>query len=94
MVWKCAYAVLFSRQKVNHGPEFETNPRIVSIYSASGARNDLVIVLLMVLGVWVVLGLAVAAVLGRSVRRADQEELGSDREWDISVIEDVRHRSA
>ncbi|MBY6437482.1 hypothetical protein R4172_11890 [Rhodococcus kroppenstedtii] len=51
-------------------------------------------VLLIVLGAWVVLGLAVAAVVGRSVRRADQEELGSDRHWDITAIEDTRHRSA
>ncbi|SFA54598.1 hypothetical protein SAMN05444374_10953 [Rhodococcoides kroppenstedtii] len=51
-------------------------------------------VLLIVLGAWVVLGAAVAAVVGRSVRRADQEELGSDRHWDITAIEDIRHRSA
>ncbi|MFW0874708.1 hypothetical protein [Rhodococcoides corynebacterioides] len=51
-------------------------------------------VLLIVLGAWVVLGAAVAAALGRSVRRADQEELGSDRDWDLMVVEDVPHRSA
>ena len=79
---------------MNRGAEFETNPRIVSIYSASGATNEPVMVLLIVLGAWVVLGLAVAAVVGRSVRRADQEELGSDRHWDITAIEDTRHRSA
>ncbi len=79
---------------MNRGTEFDTNARIVSMYSASGARNDPVMVLLIVLGAWVVLGAAVAAVLGRSVRRADQEELGSDRDWNITVIEDTRHRSA
>jgi len=94
VVWKCVHAVLFSRQKVNRGAEFDTNARIVSIYSASGATNDRVMVLLIVLGAWVVLGAAVAAALGRSVRRADQEELGSDRDWDLMIVEDVPHRSA
>ncbi|MGN7134520.1 hypothetical protein ACTHQY_14740 [Rhodococcoides corynebacterioides] len=51
-------------------------------------------VLLVLLAAWVVLGVAVAALVGRSVRRADQEELGSDRDWDLMVVEDVPHRSA
>ncbi|MBY6368605.1 hypothetical protein [Rhodococcoides corynebacterioides] len=52
------------------------------------------IVLLVVAVVWVAFALAVAVVVGRSVHRADQEELGSENTWDITAIEDAPHRSA
>lgn len=45
-------------------------------------------VVLLVFATWVVLGIVAAIVLGRVPRRADREELGSERAWDIGELTD------
>ncbi|PTR23485.1 hypothetical protein C8K36_10966 [Rhodococcus sp. OK519] len=45
-----------------------------------------------VLGAWLVLALGAAVVIGRGIRRADREEIGSTLDWDATKldIEDTR----
>lgn len=46
------------------------------------------------LSVWVVLALGAAVLIGRGIRRADREELGSTLDWDATTLEaeDSPHR--
>ncbi|CAM3222778.1 hypothetical protein RHDE110596_22820 [Prescottella defluvii] len=40
-----------------------------------------------VLGTWIVLACAAAVLMGRSIRRADREELGSTLDWNLADLE-------
>lgn len=39
------------------------------------------------LGAWLVLALGAAVLVGRGIRRADREELGSTLEWDATRLD-------
>ncbi|MDH6280475.1 hypothetical protein M2284_001469 [Rhodococcus sp. LBL1] len=39
------------------------------------------------LGAWIIVALGAAVLIGRSIRRADREELGSTLDWDPSGLE-------
>lgn len=39
------------------------------------------------LGAWLVLALCAAVLIGRGIRRADREELGSTLEWDTTKLD-------
>ena len=40
-----------------------------------------------VLGVWIILAFGAAMLIGRAIRRADREELGSTLDWDPSTLD-------
>ncbi|WP_175420508.1 hypothetical protein [Rhodococcus sp. SGAir0479] len=39
------------------------------------------------LSVWLVLALGAAVLIGRGIRRADREELGSTLDWDTTTLD-------
>ncbi|NKS00934.1 hypothetical protein GS528_07380 [Rhodococcus hoagii] len=39
------------------------------------------------LGAWFVLALAAAVLIGRGIRRADSEEIGSTLDWDVTKLD-------
>lgn len=39
------------------------------------------------LGVWIVLALGAAVLIGRGIRRADREEIGSTLDWDVTKLD-------
>ncbi|WP_175274738.1 hypothetical protein [Prescottella equi] len=39
------------------------------------------------LGAWLVLALAAAVLIGRGIRRADREEIGSTLDWDVTKLD-------
>ena len=41
------------------------------------------------LSVWLVVALGASVLIGRGIRRADREELGSTMDWDIKTITDT-----
>lgn len=45
------------------------------------------------LGAWLVLALGAAVLIGRGIRRADREEIGSSIDWNIAQLgtEDASH---
>jgi len=38
------------------------------------------------LGVWIVVALGASVLIGRGIRRADREELGSTMDWDFGTV--------
>ncbi|WP_237172330.1 hypothetical protein, partial [Prescottella equi] len=60
---------------------------ILQLFTGPGARKINMFWLWIALGAWFVLALAAAVLIGRGIRRADSEEIGSTLDWDVTKLD-------